>query len=62
MTTIKKGTLVLVVEGADQGSKGKITSIFKRYDEEDRAHRKMVSFVDQHGKRVTTRLAWVREL
>jgi ribosomal protein S4E len=61
-STIKKGTLVLVVEGADQGSKGKVTSIFRKYDEEDRATRKMVSFEDESGHRITTRLAWVREL
>ena len=62
MTTIKKGTLVLVVEGAEQGSKGKVTSIARRYDEGDHAYRKMVTLTDQHGKRVTTRLAWTREL
>jgi len=62
MTTIKKGVKVIVVEGADQGEKGTVTSIFRRYDEDDRATRKMVSFEDETGHRITTRLAWVREL
>jgi ribosomal protein L24 len=62
LATIKKGTRVIVVEGADQGEKGIVTSIFRRYDEDDRATRKMVSFENETGHRITTRLAWVREL
>jgi ribosomal protein S4E len=59
-TMVKKGSTVLVVEGADQGEKGIVSSVFKRYDEEDKATRKMVSFENDDGKRVTTRLSWVR--
>ncbi len=61
-TTIKKGVRVLVVEGADIGEKGIVSSVFRRYDEDDRAARKMVSFETATGTRITTRLAWVREL
>jgi ribosomal protein L24 len=59
---IKKGTRVLVVEGVEQGSKGVITSVFRRYDEDDRARRKMVSIEDETGRVITTRLSWVRLL
>lgn len=62
MTTIKKGTTVIVVEGAYQGSRGPVTSIARRYDEDAQATRKMVTLRDQDGKSVTTRLSWVREL
>jgi ribosomal protein L24 len=62
MTTIKKGVRVIAVEGADQGEKGIVSSVFRRYDEDDKATRKMVSFENETGHRITTRLAWVREL
>ncbi len=60
--TIKPGSQVICVEGAEIGEKGKVTSVFRRYDEEDKTSRKVVSFENEWGKRVTTRLAWVRLL
>lgn len=61
-TKIQKGTRVIVVEGVEQGSKGVVTSVFRRYDEDSCAMRKVVTLEDEDGHRITTRLAWVREL
>lgn len=59
---IKSGSQVICVEGVHQGEKGKVTSVFRRYDEESVQMRKMVSFENERGRRITTRLSWCREI
>ena len=61
-TSIKPGSQVTVIEGADRGERGKVTSIARRYDEGSGQTTKMVTFENEEGRRVTTRLSWVREL
>ena len=61
-TTIKPGSQVLCVEGSSQGERGKVTSVFRRYDEGSQQTHKLVTFENSDGKRVTTRLSFVREL
>lgn len=61
-TTIKSGSQVLCVEGPHQGERGKVTSVFRRFEEDDRTTRKLVSFENERGRRITTRLSWVREI
>ena len=60
--TIKSGSRVLVVEGIHQGEKGKVTSVARRFDEDSGQSRKVVTFENEHGRRITTRLSWCREL
>lgn len=61
-TTIKSGTQVLCVEGAHKGEHGTVTTVARRYDEDSQQTTKMVTFETDKGKRVTTRLSWVREV
>lgn len=61
--TIKKGSKIVVVEGAKQGELGIVTKVAKKYDEADRIYRWTVWAESlDGGHRIKTRLSWVREL
>lgn len=60
-TTIKSGSQVVCVEGIHQGEHGKVTTVARRYDEDSQQTTKMVTFETERGRRITTRLSFVRE-
>lgn len=60
-TTIKPGSWVICVEGPSQGERGKVTTVARRYDEDSQQTTKMVTFETERGRRITTRLSFVRE-
>lgn len=59
----KKGSRVVIVEGAEQGIEGRLEGVYRYYDTAAATSRKMCTIrVAEEDRIVRTRLAWIRQI